>query len=107
MGRGPLSRPVVMPIYEFKCLDCERVFEKLLKVTDPQPSECDVCAGRVEKLISRTGFQFKGEGWYVTDYGKGSKTTEKPAKSESSDSTSSTDKASKQSESTGGTSKQE
>lgn len=96
-----------MPIYEYRCLGCERVFEKIHKVSDPAPSKCDSCGGRLEKLVSRTGFQFKGEGWYVTDYGKGAKSNEKTVKSDSSDSTSSSEKASKQSESKGGSSNQE
>lgn len=90
-----------MPIYEYKCLGCDRHFEKMQKVSDPPPETCETCGGKVEKQISRTGFQFKGSGWYVTDYaGKSSSKTES-SKSGSSDSTSSSDSASKSSDASG------
>ena len=94
-----------MPIYEYKCLECERHFEKMLKISDPPLEKCDSCGGKVEKQISRTGFQFKGEGWYVTDYG--SKSSSSSAKSDSSESTSSSDSASKPAESQSPTTKKE
>ena len=77
-----------MPIYEYKCLDCETHLEKMLKVSDPPLTVCENCGGRLEKQWSLSGFQFKGEGWYVTDYaGKaatesGSAETKSDAKSE-------------------------
>lgn len=57
-----------MPIYEYKCLDCERQFEIMLKVTDEGPKNCLDCGGQIRKLISNTSFILKGTGWYVTDY---------------------------------------
>lgn len=57
-----------MPIYEYKCLDCATHVEKMQKVTDAPLTVCESCGGKMEKQVSRTGFQFKGEGWYVTDY---------------------------------------
>lgn len=85
-----------MPIYEYKCKDCGTHFEKRQKVNDEPLKVCEDCGGAVEKQWSRTGFQFKGEGWYVTDYA-GKKDTSKSdsEKSGSSESTSSSDAASK------------
>ncbi len=57
-----------MPIYEYKCLDCGRQFEIMLKVTDECPKNCPDCGGQIRKLISNTSFILKGTGWYVTDY---------------------------------------
>ncbi|MFN6962385.1 MAG: FmdB family zinc ribbon protein [Pyrinomonadaceae bacterium] len=61
-----------MPIYEYKCKSCESHFETRQKVSDEPLKVCESCGGELEKQWSRTGFQFKGDGWYVTDYaGKG------------------------------------
>jgi putative FmdB family regulatory protein len=57
-----------MPIYEYKCLDCETHLERMQKISDAPLTVCESCGGKLEKQVSRTGFQFKGEGWYVTDY---------------------------------------
>ncbi|MGI8670902.1 MAG: FmdB family zinc ribbon protein, partial [Aridibacter sp.] len=66
-----------MPIYEYKCKECETHFEKLQKSTDEPLKVCPNCGGELEKQWSLSGFQFKGEGWYVTDYaGKKSETAE-------------------------------
>jgi putative FmdB family regulatory protein len=59
-----------MPIYEYKCLDCGSQFEKMQKVSDEPLSVCEKCSGKLEKQWSLSGFQFKGEGWYVSEYGK-------------------------------------
>ncbi len=67
-----------MPIYEYKCLECGTHLEKMRKVTDAPLTVCENCGGKLEKKWSLSGFQFKGEGWYVTDYaGKKSETGEK------------------------------
>ena len=67
-----------MPIYEFECRKCKAHIEVFLKLSDPLPRKCRKCGGRLEKLLSAPAIQFKGSGWYVTDYaGKG-----KQAKSE-------------------------
>ena len=85
-----------MPIYEYKCLQCGAHVEKRQNVSDEPLTTCEKCHGKLEKQWSLSGFQFKGEGWYVTDYaGKKGPTTEKTSASES---TSSTDAASKPSE---------
>ncbi len=62
-----------MPIYEYKCLDCGTQLEKLQKSTDEPLTVCEKCSGKLEKQWSLSGFQFKGEGWYVTDYAKDKK----------------------------------
>ena len=59
-----------MPIYEYQCAECGRSFEAFLKINDPPLTGCRFCTGKVEQLVSRTSFQLKGDGWYVTDYAK-------------------------------------
>lgn len=59
-----------MPIYEYRCSKCERVFEVMQKFSDAPLSEHADCGGAVERLISAPAFQFKGTGWYVTDYAR-------------------------------------
>ena len=75
-----------MPLYEYKCLKCGRLTEKIENVDGPHLKKCPHCAGKVESLLSPPAIQFKGSGWSVTDYagkskpGDGSK-DEKPAES--------------------------
>jgi putative FmdB family regulatory protein len=57
-----------MPIYEYKCLNCGSHIEKIQKTTDDPLTTCESCGGELAKQWSLSGFQFKGEGWYVTDY---------------------------------------
>lgn len=57
-----------MPIYEYKCADCGAHVEKMQRVSDEPLTVCENCGGKLEKQWSLSGFQFKGEGWYVTDY---------------------------------------
>ena len=59
-----------MPIYEYKCRDCGKVFEIFQKISDKPLKECRFCKGKLDKLISNCSFQLKGTGWYVTDYKK-------------------------------------
>ena len=59
-----------MPRYEYQCNDCEHRFERIQKFSDPLVSTCPVCGGEVRKLLSSPAIQFKGTGWYVTDYAK-------------------------------------
>jgi len=83
-----------MPIYEYKCQQCGTHYEKRQNVSDAPLATCEKCHGKLEKQWSLSGFQFKGEGWYVTDYSKkgGAPASEKSSTSES---TSSSDTASK------------
>lgn len=58
-----------MPLYEYKCLKCGRKTEKIENVAGPHLKKCPHCGGKVEALFSAPAIQFKGSGWYVTDYG--------------------------------------
>ena len=93
-----------MPLYEYRCKSCGHQFEKIQSFSAPEEKECPQCHGEVERLLSAPAIQFKGSGWYVSDYAKkggssmkayadGTKTegatTEKPAASGDSSSTSS------------------
>jgi putative FmdB family regulatory protein len=57
-----------MPIYVYKCKNCNRQFEVTQKFSDPPLVECSHCGGELRKLITNTSFILKGSGWYVTDY---------------------------------------
>ncbi|MGI8467094.1 MAG: FmdB family zinc ribbon protein [Pyrinomonadaceae bacterium] len=88
-----------MPIYEYKCQACGKHVEKMRKISDEPLTVCEDCGGKLEKQVSRSGFQFKGEGWYVTDYAnkgkpetKDEKKSETPNSSEKSSATESTAK---------------
>ena len=63
-----------MPLYEYQCRSCGNVSETIQRMSDPPLTTCDACGGELKKLVSAPAFQFKGSGWYVTDYaGKGEK----------------------------------
>src|SRR5258705_9994538 len=70
-----------MPIREYECDVCGRRFEKIQGFSDPPIEVCPTCGGHVHKLISSPAFQFKGSGWYITDYAK----KEAPAGDKTSD----------------------
>lgn len=57
-----------MPVYEFQCTKCQQIFEYQLRMADPPKTECEACGGALEKIISRSAFQFKGGGWYKDLY---------------------------------------
>lgn len=59
-----------MPLYEYQCKKCKHRFEKIQKFSDRPVKKCPECGGLVEKLISASAVQFKGSGWYVTDYAR-------------------------------------
>ena len=59
-----------MPLYEYECNDCAGRFERIQKFSDPIIKICPTCGGSVQKLLSSPAIQFKGTGWYVTDYAK-------------------------------------
>lgn len=69
-----------MPLYEYQCDSCGARFERIQKFSDPAIDTCPTCGGPVHKLVSSPAFQFKGTGWYVTDYGKSGSSS--PASSE-------------------------
>ena len=72
-----------MPIYEYLCDHCGHRFEKIQKVSDPPCKKCPNCGSSLRKLISSAAIQFKGSGFYITDYPRktGSSQQDKPAKS--------------------------
>lgn len=76
-----------MPLYEYECTKCHRKTEKIESVSGPHLKKCPHCGGKVERLLAAPAIQFKGAGWYVTDYaGKKSGDDSAPAaKTESSD----------------------
>ena len=59
-----------MPLYEYECKKCHHRFEKIQKFSDPHVKKCPDCGGPIEQVISAPAVQFKGSGWYVTDYAK-------------------------------------
>jgi putative FmdB family regulatory protein len=98
-------RELGMPIYEYECTKCGRHTEALQKFSDPPLSECELCHGKLTKLISQSTFHLKGSGWYVTDYasksggnqgaGPGSHQNAKPQSSDSTETSKKQDSASK------------
>ena len=59
-----------MPLYEYQCKKCHHRFERIQKFSDRHVKKCPECGGPIEQLISAPTVQFKGSGWYVTDYAK-------------------------------------
>lgn len=78
-----------MPLYEYQCTKCKHRFEKIQKFSDPEVKKCPECAGKVEKLLSAPAVQFKGSGWYVTDYANKGGSSPKSESSEGSSAASS------------------
>jgi putative FmdB family regulatory protein len=64
-----------MPIYEYSCKKCGQTIEVIQKMSDPELKKHEKCGGVLTKLISASGFQFKGTGWYVTDYARKSESS--------------------------------
>jgi len=69
-----------MPIYEYKCEKCRKRIERIQKISDPPCKKCPNCGGPLKKLISSPAIQFKGSGFYITDYVKKSGPTPEPRK---------------------------
>jgi putative FmdB family regulatory protein len=87
-----------MPLYEYECKKCGHRFEKILKFSDKPMKKCPDCGGAVEQLISAATVQFKGAGWYVTDYAKkGSTSSAKSSDGEGGSKDTTKDKESKDS----------
>jgi putative FmdB family regulatory protein len=78
-----------MPIYEYRCTKCGHRFEAIQKVSDPPISKCEKCKGKAERLISSPAIQFKGSGWYITDYARKGSSTPSGSSDKTSDSSSS------------------
>jgi putative FmdB family regulatory protein len=96
-----------MPLYEYECEACHQRFEVIQKFSDPPPETCARCGkGPVRRLVSTPAIQFKGSGWYITDYAGGRSSaasstsasdggeSKKDGEKKSSDSTSKSDSAS-------------
>jgi putative FmdB family regulatory protein len=96
-----------VPLYEYKCVKCGHRFEKIENVSAPETRKCPRCRSKAERQISSSAIQFKGSGWYVTDYaskssvpasgeksgeGDSPKPQEKPAAAQPADSKLSTEK---------------
>ena len=100
-----------MPIYEYKCNSCGKKFEKIERFSDAPLETHEECGGPVERLLSAPAFQFKGTGWYVTDYARSNgsgagknesesnKESKSEAKSEAKSDSKSSDTSTKSSES--------
>ena len=89
-----------MPLYEYQCEACDHRFELIQKFSDEPETTCPECGGFVRKLISSPAIQFKGSGWYITDYARKPKdgqpetSSETPKKVKESASSKTTDKSS-------------
>jgi putative FmdB family regulatory protein len=59
-----------VPLYEYECAKCHHRFEKIERVTASTVKTCPVCGGKAERLLASPAIQFKGSGWYVTDYAR-------------------------------------
>ena len=71
-----------MPLYEYQCDKCAHRFEVIQKYSDAPIDVCPKCGGPVKKLLSSPAIQFKGTGWYITDYARKGGSTTTPASSE-------------------------
>jgi putative FmdB family regulatory protein len=97
-----------MPLYEYKCENCGNQFEVIQKFSDPLVEKCPKCGGPVHKLMSSPAIQFKGSGWYITDYARKDSKSDSGAPAKSDGAGASTDSASKKSDkSEGGDAKTE
>jgi putative FmdB family regulatory protein len=65
-----------MPLYEYQCEDCSVRFERIEKASSLHDGRCPECGGVAHRLIGTPALQFKGSGWYITDYGKGNGTAQ-------------------------------
>jgi putative FmdB family regulatory protein len=84
-----------MPIYEYECKKCKAHIEVFQKVSDKPPSKCRKCGGKLERKISAPAIQFRGSGWYVTDYARTTKSDKSESESTSDTKTDKSDKPEK------------
>ena len=84
-----------MPLYEYECDACGHRFERIQKFSDALVSACPECDGAVRKLLSSPAIQFKGTGWYVTDYAQQKKPADEQAAANGKDAAKSKDAKSK------------
>src|SRR5712671_3533777 len=90
-----------MPLYDYRCHQCGETFEVRQKFADETLKIHENCGGELERLISAPALQFKGSGWYVTDYGRGGKLPSSGGSSDSKDSKESKSEAKSESKSEG------
>ena len=64
------SKEVALPLYEYVCSQCGQHIEKIQKFSDHPLTKCEKCGGKLKRLVSSPAIQFKGSGWYVTDYSR-------------------------------------
>jgi len=90
-----------VPLYEYQCKKCKHRFERIQKFSDRLVKKCPDCGGPVEQMISAPAVQFKGSGWYVTDYASKKSTSERTSseKAEKADKSEKADTAGEKSES--------
>lgn len=84
-----------MPIYEYVCKKCRHRFEKIQKFSDAKIKKCPECGGPVEQVIHAPAVQFKGTGWYVTDYAKKSDSKDSGSSAKKEETTATKDKTDK------------
>jgi putative FmdB family regulatory protein len=86
-----------LPLYEYRCLKCKRHTEKIENLNGPHLKKCPHCGGKMESVITAPAIQFKGTGWYVTDYGRKTSGGDAPKseKSEGSEKSEKSDKSDK------------
>jgi putative FmdB family regulatory protein len=87
-----------VPLYEYQCVKCKRRTEKIESVAGPHLRKCPHCGGKVEQTLTAPAIQFKGTGWYVTDYAGKKSAGSDSAPAAKSDSSESKDSAAKASE---------
>ena len=88
-----------MPIYEYECRKCKAHIEVFQKVSDKPPTKCRKCGGKLDRIISAPAIQFKGSGWYVTDYAKTTKGEKTESESTAETKSDKTEKSEKKKES--------
>lgn len=76
-----------MPLYQYKCNDCETIFERQQRMVEPPVRECPECQGSVRRLITSVGVVFKGSGFYVTDNRNGNGRVQPPNSTTKTDTT--------------------
>jgi putative FmdB family regulatory protein len=69
-GLTATGRRSELPLYEYRCVKCDRHTDKIENLKGPHLKKCPHCGGKVESVITAPAIQFKGTGWYVTDYGR-------------------------------------
>jgi putative FmdB family regulatory protein len=93
-----------MPLYEYECQSCGKRFERIQKYSDPLIDACPKCGSSVQKLLSSPAIQFKGSGFYITDYAKKDSGSSEKSKAEKAEKA---EKSEKSGESSGSEAKTE